>query len=166
MNEQFNNLISVKYTRELMTDGDVWSPSNMTDDELRQAIVQDILAFTMTEIETTEKFNLTERELVKFVIPLQRRRILDMLKHPEIVGLINYSNGHLRIRDDENIRQAAMDFCGVWYDGYTPTDPTGVITINTSAVVQAVEEHGGIDNLAAALAMEIECSHERSTIKH
>jgi hypothetical protein len=171
--KELKNLQTISETRELVNTS-VFCTTNMDDRQLREAIVQDVLAFTMLNVETKQSFNLDGQELMRFMrIQSERLRVARAFKHPEISGLVKVSNplyawvdspesrSNTRIwmSTDRSVLQAAMDYCGVWYDGYMPTDMSGVIVVNTEALETAVEKHGGIDNLATALAMDLEGTH-------
>ena len=51
-----------------------------------------------------------------------------------------------------------MDFCGVWWDDYIPENRSDILVVNKEALTEAINEIGGINNLAKSLAMDLQCS--------
>ena len=48
-----------------------------------------------------------------------------------------------------------MDYCGHWYEGFDIPNEPGIITVNREKLEEAVEEAGGVDQLAEKLAKKI-----------
>lgn len=142
------------YVRELMDDG-CWSSVNMEDDVLRTSIISDLLAFVFWEKEYKEPLNITFSELTRFVDRADLDRIQKQLDHDEIKHLIDVTEGVYRLKEDRQILQAAMDYCGVWYSDYDAPSDFGVVSVNHVAIDEAVQQHGSIENLAISLAMEL-----------
>ena len=51
-----------------------------------------------------------------------------------------------------------MDFCGVWWDGYIPENRSDILVVNKEALTEAINEIGGINNLAKSLGMDLQYS--------
>ena len=98
--------------------GELFSIVNMDDRELREAIVQDILTVTMWEKEHDIEIPFPLGELCWYVPEELTDRIIYQLKSPEITPFLNTKGEQYKIKDDPKILQAAMDYCGVWYDGF------------------------------------------------
>lgn len=145
-----------KYSRELMCDYLAWSTINMKDDGLREAIVSDLLSFLMWEKEKKTQLMITFEELTRFVEPVDVERVRQQLEHDEIKHLYTLVDGVYRLKDQKEILKAAMDYCGIWYEGFEPDDTKGLISVNVSSLKEAIVNHGGIDNLAKAMVMELE----------
>lgn len=131
--QTLHNLLNKKWSRELMCDSLTgWDTRNMDDRALRQSIVQDVLGFTMYEIESGKDYDLREPVLLKWVNPSDWLRVKTQLKHPEIAGLIEInSSGAIRIHRNRAVLETAMAYCGVWWGGFMPSDMSGVdITSN------------------------------------
>lgn len=143
--------LGCEFSRDI-TDGEVFSARYMTDEELRQSIVADILAVTIWEKQTEQTLEFGCDEFYRFVDDIYlQRRILDQFTHPEIEGLLDIDEDHkrYRIRDQKEILQAAMGYCGVYYHGYDA--PEGLVTINRDAI----ENMGGVETAAMSLLMDI-----------
>lgn len=166
-----DNVVEV-FTRnssEVMNDSHCWqvvhgeffSVDAMTDMELQEAIINDILQVTMLEKETGKKCNFTEKTLVRFLFSEQKERVAKMLV--EVMGLINliettpdnfpnfsvemskrvierHSYLQLRIKDNRVILQEAMNFAGCWYDGFNPPEGVQVLSLNMEKVNKEVEK--------------------------
>lgn len=150
--------LAERYTRELMEDGLAWDTLNMSDGDLRSAIIADLVSFLMWEKEKNTKLHITFEELTRFVDRSDVERIRQQLDHSEIKHLFDFDGNVYRMKDNHEILQAAMDFSGIWYDNFTPDSGDDVVKINHDVLHTAVTKHGGIDNLAAALSMELECN--------
>ena len=166
-NNEFN-LLTTRETRELCSTP-YHCPSNMTDDEVKQSIVQDILSFTMNEIRTGVKFDLTMDELLKFTSNRGnlKGRIKRLFLSDDVQGLLDKETlsfwppanvSGIRIRNDKAVLSAAMDLCGVWWDGYIPENRSDILVVNKEALTEAINEIGGINNLAKSLGMDLQCS--------
>jgi hypothetical protein len=152
--------------------GELFSIAAMNDHELRQSIVQDILAPTMWELEKGESVNFDLTEFLRFVPDSgDRQRVLHQMWHDDIKDLIlgklcgnNDNNGQVRIKTDRASMQAAMDYCGVWAHGYDM--PEGVIVTNYDDLDNAAETHGGLENLAASLYQDMSASVSGNQTRH
>lgn len=137
----------------------IFSINNMSDEELRQSIVDDILMVTMMEKEEKTSINFGQHELFRWIKPLQHARVYNQMAHPEISGLIEHKNGQIRIKDVREVLQAAMDYCGHWWDGFTIPNEPGIITMNHEKVDEMIQDAGGfdqfIDNLAHTLQADM-----------
>lgn len=137
---------------------DVFSVLNMTDEELQQSIVEDILAVTFWEDQTENKVKFGLEELLRFVGPFElRERVTLMLKDPGVACYIKGDHNDLRIKDDRAIRQAAMDKCGMWFSGYDLGE--NAMIIDREAVQETVNQHGGIENYATSVHMDLMSTH-------
>ncbi|WP_396190409.1 hypothetical protein [Flavobacterium sp.] len=149
-------ILNEMYVRELMDDGLAWCTTNMTVDDLRKAIFADLLYFGMWEKERNKKLFITFDELTKFVNKADIERIRQQLDNEEIKYLINVTEGIYNLKDERQIYQAAMDFCGCWFEGFEiPSGLSDVYTINHDVLDAAVTTHGGLENLATSLAMDL-----------
>jgi hypothetical protein len=135
-------------------DSDFGSIRFMNERELLESIVHDILWPTIWEMEKSESVCFDAAEFLRFVPRAEdREMITDMMGHVEIAGLIEHKDGQLRIKKDRAILQAAMDYCGVWAHGFDM--PPDALVTNFEAVGDAIEQHGSIENFAAALMMDM-----------
>lgn len=149
------------YSRQLATirNGSdlVFCVSYMDERQIRESIVDDVVAVTMWEKQKTgQKLHYDVVEMLKFVDADQHSRVIEQLTHPEIASLFNVTDGQYRIIDNPEVLKAAMDYAGVWYEGFTPPEGTEVLTINTGKVNEAIDTHGSLENLAKYLAAEVE----------
>ncbi len=151
--------LSEQYARDLLhiVDGEdvIMSVIFMPDEHLRPAIVSDILSATIWEIQTDVKLCFNQAELLRFVPQEQHERIVAQMQNDEIVGLIEINDGEIRIKNDHQVLQAAMDYIGNWYTGFTMPTEEGIITINRDAFKSAIEGHGTVEAMAASMAQEI-----------
>lgn len=142
--------------------GEVFSVDNMSDDELRQSIVDDVLAVTIWEKQMDQKVDFTVDTLCRFLSVEQKTRVQEVMKHPFIWGLFNPDlKDNIRILDDKAVLQAAMNYCGVWFTGYDT--PDGIIRIDRHALQEAMDNNGGIDNLVNGLVMDLTATHSGTT---
>ena len=127
--------------------------ADFTDDELCQAIVDDILAVTMFERVTTNKIGMFDKEeLVKFAGEENKGRIKLLIHRVDIKHLIVFhEDGNLRIPNEHEILQAAMDYCGCVYDGFKMVEGEQYFSLNMAKI----EEMGGIEAVAEQVAMDI-----------
>ena len=151
-----------------IVDNDVCSINNMDDRQLRESIVNDILTVTMWEIDNKKKVHYGMTKFLQFIRREKQKRVMDMMKHPEIefmIHLVRTEGGsEIRIKDDRNIRQAAMDYCGHWYEGYTIPEGMDIISLNFEKFEEEVEKYGSVENLAASLAMDVRAAMQGATI--
>ena len=108
-----------------------FSVDNMDDREVMESIVNDILMVTMWEKQTGEKTQFRFQELLMHLNGDQWDRVLGLMDNNEISGLISITEGvegpELRIKDNHEILQASMDYCGIWYTGFIVPEGTSVI---------------------------------------
>jgi len=101
----------------------LFSVNNMSDQELRESIIHDILLITM--LEKIEKITIPfdQQRLLKWVKKHQHVRVKEQMTCNEIVDLIDRTNKQLRIKGDRKSLQTAMNYCGHWYENFTiPTE--------------------------------------------
>lgn len=98
---------------------EVFSVDNMSDREVRESILEDLLEVAAWESKNDAKLNFTVETLVRFISnEKQKLRVFNALCHPEITLLLTLPEEQLRIKSNWNIQQAAMDYCGVWHEGH------------------------------------------------
>lgn len=125
---------------------DVFSINNMNDKEVCESIIHDILMVTMLEKEDNVKIDFGQHHLFRWIKPHQHQRVFREMLNPEIQGLIESKNGQLRIKNIKEVLQAAMDYCGHWWNGFTPpAGEEGILCLNHEAFEETVEEAGGFD---------------------
>lgn len=132
-----------------------FSIENMSDEELRQSIIEDLVAVTMWEKLMSKKLHFGFSRFLYWIPRYMHKRVREQMSHPEIEGLIciqrTENNSEIRIRDNHAIIQAAMDYCGVWYDGFVIPKGVRVFSVNH----ERIEELGGIDAVAELVTKEI-----------
>ena len=133
----------------------VFSILNMTEEEIRQSIVEDLLLVTMIEIGENTKLHFGFTKFLRWLPRYLHKKVIKQLRHDEINGLIEIKGREIRIRNNRTILQAAMDYCGHWYEGFDIPNEPGIITVNREKLEEAVEEAGGVDQLAEKLAKKI-----------
>lgn len=145
-----------------ITDGHVFSIDNMTDKELCEAIIDDVLSVTMWEKELGKKMHFGITQLLRFIPKCKQKRVKKALKHDDISGLIQIdriyrgntlTGSEIRIKDHPVILKAAMDYCGVWYGD--EEIPEGELVIDCGALARKVHELGGIENTVESLTMDM-----------
>ena len=133
----------------------VFSINNMSDKELRESIVNDILCVTMWEKQFNKTIHFGFTKLMRFIPRYMHKRVLQQMKHQEICNLIvdTKSNGksELRIRDERAILQAAMYYAGFWFTGYDIPKTGNIISVDHSRI----EELGGINTAAELISNQI-----------
>lgn len=106
-----------------------WAVSETTDQLVRKAIVADVLLITMFELQNATKFTWSVEALLEYVPKGFHPKVLEQLEHDEISELFELdwmSKAHIeiRVRAEYQLLQAAMEFCGVFYEGFTkPINP-------------------------------------------
>lgn len=130
----------------------IFSVDNMTDKEVRESLIDDLLLITMMEKEEKVTIDFNQHKLFRWLKPLQHGRVYEQMAHPEISGLIERKNGQIRIKDQKEILQAAMDYCGHWWEGYDIPNEPGIFTMNREVVDEQIEAAGGFDNFIDGLA--------------
>ena len=140
----------------------VYSIDYMDDEQLRDSILEDIFLVTFYEKEKAKKIHFTYNTLVRWLwLPPQLERVKKIFDTPEVQKyVIVDEQGMVRIRDDRRLQQEAMDLIGCWMDGFDIPDRAGIITINKEVLEEKIQEHGSIDNLAKALAMDVVATNE------
>ena len=92
---------------------------------------------------------------------------MNKLQSKELSWYFTNTNGQLRIRDDRNILQAAMDYAGVVYGDYEFTDKTApVIAIDHETVRKEIEKVGGLDNFIQSISMDLISNTAENISKH
>lgn len=110
---------------------DILDINKMSDKEIRESIIHDILMVTMIEKEENVTLDFSQSQLLRWIKPMQHSYVLAQMNNKEIAGLIENKNGQLRIKDKTEILQAAMDYCGNWYNGFKPPESIeGILYIN------------------------------------
>lgn len=140
-----------------VTNGEVFNVNNMNDQELRAAIIDDVLAITIWEKQTGEKAMFDTNTLCRFLTHEQRVRVKEAMQHEDIVGLLNVTSTSVRIRDQKETLQAAMAYAEVWFSGYDT--PAGLVSLDREAILEMAEANGGIEQLAEAMLMEMSATH-------
>ena len=143
-NEVFTNFSSMLADEDAwqITDGEFFSVKNMTDEELGEAIINDILIATFFEKEGNT-VNFTPEILIRFLCGSIRAKVLKKLQSKELAGYLDTTNGQLRIKNDRNILQAAQDYAGVVFDGFEFTDQTQpYIKIDHDTVRKEIDKAG------------------------
>lgn len=130
----------------------LYSVSFMSDQELREAIVDDVLIYTMAPASEKSDTVFTINSFLKFVSVEHRERVIEQMNHPEVQKFIVCENDIIKFRsDDHDFLQQAMDFAGCWYHGFTPPKGTELLAVNLDKIV----ELGGLDNAVKAMSMEL-----------
>lgn len=151
----FNKMLYVEDAWQI-TDGEFFSTRNMSDKELREAIINDVLIVTIWEKQTNKKAKFGIKTLCRYLDHNQRSRVREQLQHQEISGLFDmFMSECLRIKDNKEILQAAMDYAGVWYTGYAPATGNDVICFDRQVIQEKIEETGGMENFINSIAMNI-----------
>jgi len=101
----------------------LFSVNNMSDLELRESIIHDILLITMLEKKEKIVIDFDQQKLFRWVKPCQHLRIKQQMNHKEITDLVYQTNKQFRIKKDRKSLQTAMNYCGHWYENFTiPTN--------------------------------------------
>lgn len=122
-----SDVLSTRWAWNLRDDVDgLHSTENMTDEELLQALVEDLLI--------VHDFNMAGRslpsrmsDLVRFLPEASCLRLQEVLEDDDFVRslLITAPNGIVSLRSDR--LEQAMDFAGVWLDGHSPPEDEVVL---------------------------------------
>lgn len=140
-----------------VVDGEVFSITNMTDDELSEAIIDDVLCVTMFEMQTGQKLHFDCSTLQRFLKTDELRQRVNsvLMNNPQMMYFID---GHtFRIRNSVHVLQEAMDFCGTFYTGYEM--PEGVISVNRQELDSMMSLFDQLENIATSLSMELVSPH-------
>lgn len=133
-------LLNDEYIRQVVHN-EAFSIVNMDDDELKESIIEDILVFTMWELQTSDKLSFTFNDLVKFLPVELHDRVREALGTPDVSIYIDHKLGdEIRIIKDLDVLQQAMDFCGVWYSGFVIPEGIKVVMTSKDAVKPSPEE--------------------------
>ena len=163
--ENFGDLLAEECSWQVV-DGEFFSVRNMTDDGLSEAIVNDVLMVTFFEKEG-HVVDFTPEKLIRYLKGHWRAKVLNKLQSKELSWYFTNTNGQLRIRDDRNILQAAMDYAGVVYGDYEFTDKTApVIAIDHETVRKEIEKVGGLDNFIQSISMDLISNTAENISKH
>lgn len=161
----FDEMMTDQYGWSLV-DNEVFSINNMSDREIRESIIEDLLVVTVYEIREKTEVKYNQWSLVRWLPFYRRNSILRMLDHCEIANFIERSEGKIRIRNDCNILRAAMEYCGVYYEEWFDKEdlPKDLIGLNSQAAEELIGAHGSFDNTVKSLAMDLEanCSTEKT----
>lgn len=156
----FNELLQEEFNWSLVHT--VYSSvDNMSDEEVRQSILEDLLFVTIHEKENNVKVDFKRQQLLRYLRGPRYFRVLKQLQNMEIAGLIEETETSIRIRDDQEILNAAQEYSGVFYKKfYTKEIPADVLFLNEEVVQESIEKHGSFDNMVKSMAMELEASCE------
>ena len=111
-------------------DGEAMGITMMTEEEIRQSIIGDILIATMFEVNGIEFYPFTMEDLLKFIPVKLHNLIIPQMEHDQVKHIITTDNGQLRIRKEKEILKHAMNFSGIIYDGYD-LDTTNCVSISS-----------------------------------
>jgi hypothetical protein len=106
-----------------------WDLSETTNLIVRKAIVADVLLITMFELQTSQKFVWSVDALLEHVPKGFHPKVLEQLEHDEInelfeLELMSKTHIEIRVRAQYETLQHAMEYCGVFYEGFTkPINP-------------------------------------------
>lgn len=122
-------LLNDEYIRQVVHN-EAFSIVNMDDDELKESIIEDILTFTMWELQTSDKLSFTFSDLVCFLPEDLHGIVKDALESDEVSRYLDMDTGdEIRIIKNRSILQEAMNYCGVWYSGFTVPDDVEIISV-------------------------------------
>ncbi len=155
----FEDMMKDQYGWALV-DNDVFSINNMTDREIRESIIEDLLMVTVYEIREKTEVKYTQWSLTRWLPFFRRLPIIRMMDHCEIVNLIERSEGKVRIRNEREIMRTAMEYCGIYYEEWFDKEeiPKDVIGLNKNAIDELITKHGSFDNVIKSLAMELQAN--------
>lgn len=152
----FNVFLTSDFAWQIV-DNEMFSVWNMTDRELCESIVEDVLAVTMWEIQKNEQVYFSSNTLVRNLESHRAKaKVLNQIGNPEISKIFDILAGYrIRIKNDPAILQAAMDYCGVWYSGYNMPAGT-IIHADDNVMDEKIAQYGSLENLAKAMSMELD----------
>lgn len=106
-----------------LVDGDILSIRSMDDEELKQALVEDMLSVRYWEV-AGKSLDFRPDDLLRHLPPDLHERTRQAYADPFVQSLLDLrQDGQVRIHDHH--LQDAMDFAGVWHEGFEPlTDGT------------------------------------------
>lgn len=135
-----------------------YSIDYMSDQELREAIVEELLNVTMMERKHNFQLDFGYNQLFKFVMRHHYKRIKAAMQHDEISELMDNKeiNGkiQLRIKNNPVILQAVMEYCGVFYDGFTI--PEGTVVYGLTQETKDLLSTNTVDEVVSYIAKQIE----------
>lgn len=127
-NADDQTVLATRWVWNLRQDADgVHSTENMTDEELAQAFIEDLL--TIHDFNRQGRsLSVTLQEMARFLSQDERSRLADVLADPPVFGFfeVGIINGAVTLCE-ESIEDA-MDYAGVWLEGYTPPEDEVVYT--------------------------------------
>ncbi len=101
-----------------LVDGDFTSVRNMDDEELKKAVVEDLLNVRYWE-QQDKAMSFVEPDLVRQLPADLHERVRTAFADPFVQSLLEISaNGQVRIHPHH--LQDAMDFAGVWHEDFEP----------------------------------------------
>lgn len=154
--ETAQEFLDCMMVREFM-DCEFHSTAWMSEQEMKESIIQDILTFTMEENKFPgEKLFLDFGELTRFVNNKSVNFAVGFVTSAEFQALVLYGEKGYRVKPEREILQAAMDYCGVYWEGFKM--PPDCICVDREAFKEQVDKHGGLNNFATALEMDIQAS--------
>lgn len=104
-----------------LTDRYLKNISTLSDEVLIKNIMDDILSITMYEKQFDTRVSFTPEDLTIFIKDKKDiERIFSLVLDSILTRYIDISDKDLQIRviNDNNVLQDAMDYCGVWYTDY------------------------------------------------
>lgn len=140
---------------QLVAGRSISSVDNMSDRELRESIIDDLLGATMWEIQTEMKLEFTMERIRHNVGYNKERynRIVREMAHPEIAGLIQMvDDKYPRIDPRSRVLYEAMEYCGTYYNGMKPSDPNAVLIV--------VNRENFTHEKVTSLAMDVMSTHQ------
>ena len=153
--------LNEKYARQI-THSEVFSIVNMSEAEVKESLIDDILSVTMFEKQTNQKVRFDFKELTRF-IPKQIHHIVEhALQDIEIQKLITHIDGEYRINPDTASLKAAMDFCGCYYSGFEV--PEGVELFRLDLEKLAVKDD--VQSLINSVYMDVMTNSPTSDSVH
>lgn len=144
--------LSEMYSRELFDDG-IHSTANMSDVEVAQSILMDLMAVSVWEMQTNQSLNFTFEELVQFVSVAEKGRIHHILSTDVIVQQYLVDNkGQLRVIKDRVLLKEIMELTGVYYFGETPDNGEDLIKVDHSKLPSSAD---GIQNYVQSMFKQV-----------
>jgi len=107
----------------------------------------------MWEKENNQKVHFGFTKFLQWIPRYLHKRVFKEIQNEEIIGLIEIKDREIRIKDQREILQAAMDYCGHWWENFDI--PKDALVFSKENLEKMVEEAGGIEALATELANEI-----------
>ena len=142
-----------------LVNGEFFNINNMSNDELMQAIIDDVLAVTIWEIQTGLTLYFDMSELTRFLTLSQKLRLTSLLKNDEVKKYLEYKGAQIRIKTDPYTLKSAMEYVGVSYNNYALPGP--VIQVNREAF-----KSFDFNDLAKSIAMDLESTCIVEQIKY